>query len=207
MPAFIPSIDSLVRSLLQHCFSHSCIIFFSHCCSIKLIIAAAFIRSLLQHAHWCITRYSCSIHFLMPPARLLIAAAASRFSLLQHSFIRSLLQRSLTHACIHSQHRFSRLLITAALILSLLQHSFAHCCSIDFLIAAAFICSLVHYSLLLQNSFPCLQHRFPRLLIAAAVIASLLQYLFSHCCSIFFLFAATSIFLIAATSIFSLLQY
>ena len=55
MPAFIPSIDSLVRSLLQHRFPHSCIIFFSHCCSIKLIIAAAFIRSLLQHAHWCIT--------------------------------------------------------------------------------------------------------------------------------------------------------
>ena len=191
---------------VQHRFPHSCSIFFSHCCSIKLIIAAAFIRSLLQHAHWCITRYSCSIHFLMPPARSVITAA-SRFSLLQHSFIRSLLQRSLTNACIHSQHPFSRLLIAAAPILSLLQHSFAHCCSIDFFIAAAFICSMAHYSLLLQNSFPCLQHRFPRLLIAAAVIASLLQYLFSHCCSIFFLFAATSIFLIAATSIFSLLQY
>ena len=87
MPAFIPSIDSLVRSLLQHRFPHSCSIFFSHCCSIKLIIAAAFIRSLLQHAHWCITRYSCSIHFLMPPARSLIAAAASLFSLLKHSFV------------------------------------------------------------------------------------------------------------------------
>jgi hypothetical protein len=110
----------------------------------------------------------------MPPARLLIAAAASRFSLLQHSFIRSLLQRSLTNACIHSQHRFSRLLIAAAPILSLLQHAFAHCCSIDFFIPAAFICSMAHYALLLQNSFPCLKHRFPRLLIAAVVIASLL---------------------------------
>ena len=133
MPAFIPSIDSLVRSLLQHRFPHSCIIFFSHCCSIKLIIAAAFIRSLLQHAHWCITRYSCSIHFLMPPARSVahccssitfLITAASRFSLLQHSFIRSLLQRSLTNACIHSQHRFSRSLIAAAPIPSFLHHLF-----------------------------------------------------------------------------------
>ena len=205
MPAFIPSIDSLVRSLLQHRFPHSCSIFFSHCCSIKLIIAAAFIRSLLQHAHWCITRYSCSIHFLMPPARLLIAAAASRFSLLQHSFIHSFIAAALINQCLHSfpasilsfahccstdslipAASFS--LIAVVLSWSLLQHSFAHCCSmligallvtpaafifwclqhvrsllqqhhfshcwsIHSFIAAAFICSLTHYSLLLHHSF------------------------------------------------------
>jgi hypothetical protein len=119
--------------LLQHQFFSLLQHQFSHCCSINSLIPAAFIR------------YSFSIHLLIDTLLLLqqsylqhgsrcsLIAAASRFSLLQHhvshycsihSFIRSLLQRSSTNACIHSQHRFSRSLIAAAPIPSFLQHLF-----------------------------------------------------------------------------------
>ena len=168
MPAFIPSIDSLVCSLLQH--------WFSHYCSIHSLIAAASIFSLLQHsfAQWRITRYSCRIHF-----------HASSID----SRVCSLLQQWLRHCCsiffLIVAVSFSSLLQHQ--FFSLLQHQFSHCCSINSLIPAAFIRYsfsihlLIDTLLLLQQSY--LQHGSRCSLIAAAS------------------------FLIAAASRFSLLQH
>ena len=111
---------------------------FAHYCSIRSLIAAAFIRWLLQHLliHACIhfqasipsfahcfsicVSLCCNVHMHCCSIHSLIAAAFVHcYSLLlQHLF------------CDASSRWFPRSLIATAWSFSLLQHLFADCCSI-----------------------------------------------------------------------------
>ena len=147
---------------------------FAHCCSSDCVIAAVSFFSLLQYLFslCCNINFShcCNINFL-------IAAVLIR-SFLQHSFdTPSAFICSLTHYYSCSNHTCSM----DPVVRSLLQHHVSHCCSITFLITAAFIHSFIAAALINQ----CL-HSFP---------ASILS--FAHCCSTDSLIPAASFSLIA----------